>query len=111
VPATFNMNFQGITTSFLAMYQVFTSENWTDVLWATSNAEFPFKQQVVAILFVVFWFFFANCELQARFLLLFTDKVVLPVIMLQMFIAVINEVSQLNVEIYVFTDMFVSVEL
>jgi voltage-dependent calcium channel len=64
VPATFNMNFQGIIGSFLAMYQIFTSENWTDVMWATSNAESPFKQQVIAILFVVIWFFFANCELQ-----------------------------------------------
>ncbi|KAG8827931.1 calcium channel protein [Serendipita sp. 401] len=73
VPETFNMNFQGVVTSFLAMYQVFTSENWTDVMWATSDAEYPFKQQVIAILFVVMWFFFANF------------------IMLQMFIAVINE--------------------
>jgi voltage-dependent calcium channel len=67
VPATFNMNFQGIVTSFLAMYQVFTSENWTDVLWATGNAESLFKQQVIAILFMVIWFFFANCKLQVQF--------------------------------------------
>lgn len=62
VPADFNMNFQGIITSFLAMYQVFTSENWTEVMWAASDAEFPFRQQIAAILFVVIWFFFANCE-------------------------------------------------
>ncbi|KAG8828461.1 calcium channel protein, partial [Serendipita sp. 399] len=73
VPESVNMNFQSVVTSFLAMYQVFTSENWTDVMWTASVAEFPFKQQVVAILFVVMWFFFANF------------------IMLQMFIAVINE--------------------
>jgi len=91
VPATFNMNFQGIVTSFLAMYQVFTSENWTDVLWAASNAEFPFKQQVIAILFMVIWFFFANCECHGG--MLWTGLVIRAptVIMLQMFIAVINE--------------------
>lgn len=73
VPSSFNMNFQGMTTSFLAMYQVFTSENWTDIMWEVSDAEAPYKQQVIAILFIVMWFFFANF------------------IMLQMFIAVINE--------------------
>lgn len=62
VPTDVPMNFQGIVTSFLAMYQVFTSENWTNVMWSASDASFPFKQQVIAILFVVLWFFFANCE-------------------------------------------------
>lgn len=61
VPSSFNMNFQGIVTAFLAMYQIFSSENWTDVMWAAANAEYPFKMQVVAILFIVAWFFFANC--------------------------------------------------
>jgi hypothetical protein len=62
VTPDFNMNFNGIGTAFLAMYQVFSSENWTDILWEASNAEFPFRQQVIAILFVVLWFFFANCS-------------------------------------------------
>lgn len=62
VPADFTMNFHSIVSSFLAMYQVFTSENWTDIMWEVANDEFPFKMQVIAILFIVFWFFFANCE-------------------------------------------------
>lgn len=91
VSADVTMNFQGIVTSFLAMYQVFTSENWTDVMWATSDAEFPYRQQIIAILFVVLWFFFANCEFVERMVRYY--YLWLSVIMLQMFIAVINEVN------------------
>ncbi|KAF8465445.1 Ion transport protein-domain-containing protein, partial [Russula ochroleuca] len=67
------MNFGEIFTSFLAVYQVFSSENWTNVLYSSATAEVPLGQAVVVILFFVGWFFFANF------------------IVLQMFIAVINE--------------------
>ncbi|KAI0050088.1 hypothetical protein FA95DRAFT_1487881 [Auriscalpium vulgare] len=68
-----NMNFGQVFTAFLAIYQVFSSENWTDVLYSSATAEVPLGQSVVVILFIVAWFFFANF------------------ILLQMFIAVINE--------------------
>ncbi|KAI9461510.1 Ion transport protein-domain-containing protein [Russula earlei] len=67
------MNFGQIFTSFLAVYQVFSSENWTNVLYSAAVAELPLRQAWVVILFFVGWFFFANF------------------IVLQMFIAVINE--------------------
>jgi voltage-dependent calcium channel len=56
-----SMNFGEIFTSFLAMYQVFSSENWTNVLYSTAVAELPLGQAIVVILFLVGWFFFANC--------------------------------------------------
>ena len=55
------MNFGEIFTSFLAIYQVFSSENWTTVLYNSAMAEVPLGQAVIIILFFVGWFFFANC--------------------------------------------------
>ncbi|KAJ7487241.1 Ion transport protein-domain-containing protein [Mycena galericulata] len=67
------MNFGTLFTSFLAVYQVFSSENWTNVLYDTAQAESPFGQGILTVLFVAGWLLFANF------------------IVLQMFIAVINE--------------------
>jgi hypothetical protein len=55
------MNFGQIFTTFLAIYQVFSSENWTDILYVSVTAEMPLGQSWVVILFFVGWFFFANC--------------------------------------------------
>ena len=55
------MNFGQIYTSFIAMYQVFSSENWTDILYSTGSAEAPLGQTALAVLFFVAWFFLANC--------------------------------------------------
>ncbi|KAH8980165.1 Ion transport protein-domain-containing protein [Lactarius hatsudake] len=67
------MNFGQIFTSFLAIYQIFSSENWTNVLYSSAMAEIPLGQSWIVVIFIVGWFFFANF------------------IVLQMFIAVINE--------------------
>ncbi|KAG9016762.1 calcium channel protein [Tulasnella sp. 427] len=68
-----HMNFAETYSAFLAMYQVFSSENWTDILYLTADSEAQYKQALIAVFFYVGWFFFANF------------------ILLQMFIAVINE--------------------
>ncbi|KZV67749.1 hypothetical protein PENSPDRAFT_687890 [Peniophora sp. CONT] len=68
-----SMNFGQMWTSFLAIYQVFSSENWTSILYDTGTAESGRGQSVLVVLFFVGWFFLANF------------------IVLQMFIAVINE--------------------
>ncbi|KAK7018498.1 Ion transport protein-domain-containing protein [Favolaschia claudopus] len=67
------MNFGTLYNAFLAVYQVFSSENWTDVLYSTAGAETVFGQSAIAVLFISGWMLFANF------------------IVLQMFIAVINE--------------------
>ncbi|KAG6861044.1 hypothetical protein C0995_004545 [Termitomyces sp. Mi166 len=67
------MNFGDIWTSFLAMYQVFSSENWTDILYNTTGAEVHLGQTIIIAIFVSSWLLFSNF------------------IVLQMFIAVINE--------------------
>jgi len=61
------MNFGQIFTSFLAIYQIFSSENWTTVLYSSAMAEIPLGQSWVVVIFIVGWFFFANCALPSTF--------------------------------------------
>lgn len=56
------VNFGEIFNSFLAMYQVFSSENWVDVLYGAAMAEKPLGQTVIALVFIAAWMLFANCE-------------------------------------------------
>lgn len=83
------IDFGTLYNSFLAIYQVFSSENWTDVLYGAAQPEIPLRQSAIVILFFSGWMFFANCMSgfnKSRILSDgFTD------IVLQMFIAVINE--------------------
>ncbi|KAL7278048.1 hypothetical protein ACG7TL_008012 [Trametes sanguinea] len=67
------IDFGTLYNSFLAVYQVFSSENWTDVLYTAAVPEVPLRQSAIVVLFIAGWMFFANY------------------IVLQMFIAVINE--------------------
>ncbi|KAG0695689.1 Ion transport protein-domain-containing protein [Suillus ampliporus] len=67
------MNFGQLWNSFLAVYQIFSSENWTNVLYGATDAEIPLGQAVIVAVFLSSWFVFANF------------------IVMQMFIAVINE--------------------
>jgi hypothetical protein len=55
------INFGEVFNSFLAMYQVFSSENWTDILYDAGQAEVPLGQTVIAVIFVTAWMVFANC--------------------------------------------------
>jgi hypothetical protein len=63
LPSSQTMNFGQIFTSFLAIYQIFSSENWTNVLYSSAMAEIPLGQSWIVVLFIVGWFFFANCVL------------------------------------------------
>lgn len=67
------MTWKQLFNGFLAVYQVFSSENWTDPLFNVLSTERNYHQAVIAGIFLVGWFIFANF------------------IVLQMFIAVINE--------------------
>ncbi|KIJ67326.1 hypothetical protein HYDPIDRAFT_127226 [Hydnomerulius pinastri MD-312] len=67
------MNFSQLFNSFLAVYQIFSSENWTTVLYNATDAELSLGQAVIVCMFLSCWLLFANF------------------IVFQMFIAVINE--------------------
>ncbi|KAG7087347.1 hypothetical protein E1B28_013323 [Marasmius oreades] len=74
------INFGEIFNAYLGVYQIFSSENWTDVLYDAADAEIRLGQTSIAVLFLSGWMLFANF------------------IVLQMFIAVINENFQVAEE-------------
>ncbi|WFD43180.1 calcium channel protein [Malassezia psittaci] len=70
---TQEMTWKQLFNGYLGVYQVFSSENWTDPLYNVLSTERLYHQSVISGIFLVGWFIFANF------------------IVLQMFIAVINE--------------------
>ncbi|KAJ3901512.1 Ion transport protein-domain-containing protein [Lentinula edodes] len=49
------VNFGQLYNAFLAVYQVFSSENWTDVLYNAGQAELQLGQTVLVVLFISLW--------------------------------------------------------
>ncbi|KAI9710920.1 MAG: calcium channel protein [Bogoriella megaspora] len=70
---TIQINFSTIYNSFLGMYQVLSSENWTAIMYNATNYEYRYKTAWMAAAFFILWFILANF------------------IVLNMFIAVIQE--------------------
>ena len=56
------IDFGQIYNAFLAIYQVFSSENWTDVLYGAAQAEIELGQTVLCLIFISGWMLSANCE-------------------------------------------------
>lgn len=63
-----SVNFGEVFNSFLAMYQVFSSENWTDVLYGAAMTEIPLGQTVLVLIFISAWMLFANCKYTVIFM-------------------------------------------
>jgi hypothetical protein len=56
-------NFGELFNAFLAIWQVFSSEDWTSVLYGATSAELHLGQTLVVILFFASWMLFSNCKL------------------------------------------------
>ena len=56
------INFGHVFNSYLGIYQIFSSEDWTSVMYDAAEAESKLGQSVIAILFLSGWILFANCE-------------------------------------------------
>lgn len=56
------LNFAQLWNAFLAVYVIFSSENWTDVLYVAMEAEAGLGQTVIVAVFLCAWMLFANCE-------------------------------------------------
>jgi hypothetical protein len=67
------ITFADIYNSFLGMYQILSSENWTTILYNVTSYTVPFKTSWISAAFIILWFIVANF------------------IILNMFIAVIQE--------------------
>ncbi|KAK2783520.1 calcium channel protein [Emmonsiellopsis sp. PD_33] len=68
-----NVTFFDIYNSFLGMYQILSSEDWTSILFTTVQATYPWNTAWISASFVIMWFILANF------------------VVLNMFIAVIQE--------------------
>jgi hypothetical protein len=55
-------NFGELFNAFLGVYQIFSSENWTQVLYVATDAETGLGQTIVVAIFFTGWMLFANCE-------------------------------------------------
>jgi len=87
------INFGNIYNAFLGMLQILTAENWSTLLYAAAIASQPVRQSIIVVLFITGWILFANCivvlSISRTFFASFPGT--LAVIVMQMFIAVINE--------------------
>lgn len=66
IPAQFNGNttpvsFNTIWNAFLGMYQIFSSENWTQLLYMATQTQQPFGVGWISAIFFVGWFILGNC--------------------------------------------------
>lgn len=54
--------FFDIYNSFLGMYQIFSSENWTEILYNVTSFQKPYGVSWIGASFCILWFIFANCK-------------------------------------------------
>lgn len=64
---TINVPFFDIYNSFIGMYQIFSSEGWTDILYNATEYQKDFGTSWIGASFCILWFIFANCKLAVRF--------------------------------------------
>ncbi|EEP81058.1 conserved hypothetical protein [Uncinocarpus reesii 1704] len=67
------VSFSSIYNSFLGMYQILSSENWTTIMYTATASSAPWKTAWISAAFFIMWFILAN------------------LVVLNMFIAVIQE--------------------
>ncbi|KAH6614999.1 calcium-channel protein CCH1 [Boeremia exigua] len=70
---TIRVSFNDIWNSFIGMYIIFSSENWTEIMYTVTSYQVAFGTAWIGASFCILWFIFAN------------------LIVLNMFIAVIQE--------------------
>jgi voltage-dependent calcium channel len=52
--------FNNLWNSFLGMYQIFSSENWTDIMYHVTNYDMVYNTAWVGAAFFIIWFILAN---------------------------------------------------
>ena len=75
---TIYVTFASIYNAYLGMYQILSSENWTDILYSVTASDVPWGTSWIGATFIIIWFIFAFF------------------ITLNMFIAVIQENFDVN---------------
>jgi hypothetical protein len=65
---TIRVSFNTLYNSFLGMYQILSSENWTTILYNVTTYEKAFNTAWIGAAFCILWFIFGNCEYPNRIL-------------------------------------------
>jgi hypothetical protein len=60
---TLVISFFTIYNSFLGMYQILSSENWTTIMYSVTNSTEIWGTAWIGASFCIIWFIFANCTL------------------------------------------------
>ena len=56
------VTFFTIYNSFLGMYQILSSENWTAILYNVTSQGVGYNTAWIGATFIIIWFILANCE-------------------------------------------------
>lgn len=56
------ISFFTIYNSFLGMYQILSSENWTAIMYNVTSSQTRFNTAWIGAAFCILWFVFANCK-------------------------------------------------
>lgn len=59
---TLPITFHTLYNAFLGMYQIFSSEDWTSVLYITTEVQSPFGVGWISAMFFIGWFILGNCK-------------------------------------------------
>ncbi|KAI5294305.1 calcium channel protein [Ascosphaera acerosa] len=73
-----DIDFNNIYNSFLGMYQILSSENWTDILYAAVESTKPWNTSWISALFIIIWFMFANLVVLNMFIAVIQESFDLP---------------------------------
>ena len=57
-----NVQFFTIWNSFIGMYQIFSSENWTAIVYSVTAADVHWNTAWIGAAFFIMWFILANCK-------------------------------------------------
>lgn len=58
--------FFDIYNSFIGMYQIFSSEDWTSILYGVTGYQQDYGVAWIGASFCILWFIFANCKSNPR---------------------------------------------
>jgi hypothetical protein len=62
------VSFANIYNAFLGMYQIFSSENWTEIMYNVTSYNVAFNNGWIGAAFCIMWFILANCKfMQSHF--------------------------------------------
>jgi hypothetical protein len=58
----YEISFRTIWNSFLGMYQILSSENWTGILYAATGHQTQYNVAWISAAFFILWFIIGNSE-------------------------------------------------